>query len=158
MDKPNFVYVTYIATTSEKLWEALTSAEFTQQYWGRDWPRIGSIRSIESDWKAGSPVRMVLGDGEVEWWGEVLQADPPRTLSYTFCVEMGTETRSRVRFEIEPSGPVVKLTLTHDRFEPEATAEALAGAISSGWPAILSSMKTLLERGRALELGAPAAG
>jgi uncharacterized protein YndB with AHSA1/START domain len=73
MSKPPFVYVTYINTTPEKLWEALTDGEFTRRYWGR--------RRIQSDWSVGSPVRHVREDGGIDWEGEVLQAQPPRLLS-----------------------------------------------------------------------------
>jgi uncharacterized protein YndB with AHSA1/START domain len=76
MNKPEFVYVSYIATTPEKLWEALTSAEFTRQYWADG--------SIHSDWKVGSSVKLLKADGELDWRGEILQADPPRVLAYTF--------------------------------------------------------------------------
>lgn len=143
MDKPRFVYVTYIDTTPEKLWEALTGGEFTFQYWAG--------RRIESDWRPGSPVRLVREDGGVDLQGEVLRAEPPRFLSYTFGA-VGPDGRlqepaSRVTFEITRSMGHVKLTLTHDDFP--ADTKILDG-ISQGWPAILSGLKSLLERGRAL--------
>lgn len=75
MSKPQFVYVSYIETTPEKLWEALTSSEFTRQYW------FGA--EVRSDWKVGSPFALTL-DGEVTDSGEILEADPPRHLSYSF--------------------------------------------------------------------------
>ncbi|MBI3129705.1 MAG: SRPBCC family protein [Candidatus Tectomicrobia bacterium] len=144
MNKLGFVYVTYIATTPEKLWEALTSGDFTLLYY---W----SGRRVQSVWMPGSPVRHTKEDGSLDWQGEVLQADPPKLLSYTFDVAMGGEGRrerpSRVTFEIIPFMGHVKLTLTHGGFEPGS--KVLPG-ISRGWPAILSSLKSLLEGGKAL--------
>ena len=138
MDRPTFVYVTYIATTREKLWEALTNGDFTAQYW------CGS--RIESDWQVGSPVHHVNG-GQFELDGEVLAVDPPRRLSYTFHDYASEERPSRVVFELEPNGNAVKLTLTHDDFEPGST---MIQGISVGWPQILCSLKSLLEAGAAL--------
>lgn len=134
--KPKFVYVTYIATTPEKLWEALTSSEFTQKYWDEG--------RIESDWKVGSAIKQVGENGSMH--GEILQCDPPRLLSYTFESE-GLEQPypSRVVYEIESVGPTVKLTVTHDQLEADGL-----NAISQGWPSILSSLKSLLEGGSPL--------
>jgi uncharacterized protein YndB with AHSA1/START domain len=153
MNKPEFVYVSYIATTPEKLWKALISPEFTRQYWAGG--------TIQSDWKVGSPVKILKSDGGLDWRGEILQFDPPRVLSYTFDPqgflksEGISEPPSRVTFEISQLGPeptskrrVVRLQVTHDNFEPDS---AVAPAVSQGWPAILSSLKTLLESGRSLE-------
>lgn len=143
MSKPSFVYVTYIRTSPEKLWRALTDGEFTQRYW--------SGRRVESDWKVGARVTF-WHDGKASDSGEVLECEPPRRLSYSFHVEFVEELRSeppsRVTFEIEKLGAQVKLTLTHDGFEPGS--KVLAG-ISTGWPAILSSLKSLLETGRPIE-------
>lgn len=143
MEKPSFVYVTYIATTPEKLWQALTDGEFTPQYWGG--------RRIESTWRVGSPVKHVREDGGVDWQGEVLQSDPPRLLSYTFHMliseKHGSEGPSRVTFELEPMGSVVKLTLTHDNFESEKPTHETT---RHGWPAIMASLKSLLETGNPL--------
>ncbi len=138
MDKPKFVYVTYIATTPEKLWAALTNADFTQKYWN-------NVR-VQSDWKMGSSIK--YADARKTWWeGEILEAEPPRHLSYTFCVTDSGEGPSRVVFEIEPEGNIVKLTLTHFDFEP--TSKVLP-RISTGWPQVLSNLKTLLESGSPL--------
>ncbi|HTN82148.1 MAG TPA: SRPBCC family protein [Sorangium sp.] len=138
MSKPEFVYVTYIASTLEKVWEALTTGEFTRQYWGG--------RTIQSDWRPGSSVRHVKEDGSFDWEGEILEADPPKLLSYTFGNKHG-ERPSRVTFELTLLGPHVKLTLTHGDFAEDSK---VLPAISNGWPAILSSMKSLLETGKAL--------
>ena len=143
MDKPSFVYVSYVATTVEKLWQALTDGEFTRRYWGG--------RRIESDWQVGSPVKHVREDGVVDWQGEVLQSERPRLLSYTFHMLISEQHRgerpSRVTFDLQPMGLVVKLTLTHDDFESEKTTFETT---RHGWPAIMSSLKSLLETGSPL--------
>ena len=145
-EKPSFVYVTYIAATPDKVWQALTDGTLTRQYW------YG--RRIESDWKVGSTVTFWYHteDGEaVSDRGIVLESNPPRRLSYTWHVEFADELRdehpSRVIFEIEPSGKEVKLTLTHDEFEP---GSKILDGVRSGWPAILASLKTMLETGKPL--------
>jgi uncharacterized protein YndB with AHSA1/START domain len=154
MNKPEFVYVTYIATTADRVWEALTSGEFTRQYWGG--------RRIESDWQVGSDVKHLKEDGSLDWSGKVLDADRPKRLSYTFDpaaddempgyegekVDLDhPETPSRVTFEIAEYMGKIRLTLVHDQFEQGS--KVLQG-ISVGWPAILSSLKSLLERGEPL--------
>jgi uncharacterized protein YndB with AHSA1/START domain len=133
MDKPTFVYVTYIATTLEKLWEALTSEAFTQQYWGDG--------QLQSDWQVGSSVQHVNQDGESDWQGEVLQSEPPHLLSYTFQSLNVTEVQpSRVRFELEQYGTTVKLTLIHDRLDAQSCMN-----VSRRWTTSLSYLKHLLE-------------
>jgi uncharacterized protein YndB with AHSA1/START domain len=145
-EKPSFVYVTYIAATPDKVWQALTDGGLTRKYW------YG--RRAESDWKVGSTVTFwyETGDGEaVSDRGIVLESNPPHRLSYTWHVEFADELRdehpSRVTFDIEPSGKDVKLTLTHDDFEP---GSKVLGGVRSGWPAILASLKTMLETGTPL--------
>ena len=136
MSEQKFVYVSYIETTPEKLWEALTSPDFTEQYWGGG--------RIESDWKVGSPVRHMKHDQGMDWEGEVLEHDPPKRLAYTMTA--GEDDRpSRVVFELEPSGSIVKLTLVHDQLDEKGLRD-----VGFGWPAILSSLKSLCERGDAL--------
>jgi uncharacterized protein YndB with AHSA1/START domain len=144
MSEPKFVYVTYIATTPQKLWQALTEGAFTRQYW------FG--QTIESDWALGS--RVVFRNGsEVHDYGEVLECEPCRRLSYSWHVEyhevFRREKPSRVTFELEPMGNEVKLTVTHDQFEP---GSKVRDAVSNGWPLILASLKSLLETGRASPL------
>src|SRR5262245_52522563 len=144
MSEPKFVYVTYIATTPQKLWQALTEGAFTRQYW------FG--QTIESDWALGS--RVVFRSGsEVHDYGEVLECEPCRRLSYSWHVEyhevFRREKPSRVTFELEPMGNEVKLTVTHDQFEP---GSKVRDAVSNGWPLILASLKSLLETGRASPL------
>jgi uncharacterized protein YndB with AHSA1/START domain len=150
MSKPGFVYVTYIETTPEKLWEALTSSEFSRQYW------FGS--ELRSDWRVGSPFALVM-DGKTTDSGEILEADPPRRLSYSFKHEFYEELRreptSRVTFTLEPFGSLVKLTVTHDGL---VEGGKYLGAISTGWPAILSGLKSLLETGKVLAIPRAALG
>ena len=144
MAKPELVYVSYIATTSEKLWAALTKGEITKTYW------YG--RRIESDWTVGSPVSFFDGDSDVLTdSGVVLECDPPRRLVYTFRNEFSPEARdqghSRVSFTLEPCDEgMVKLTLVHDDLPNEETAKGFR----EGWAPILSSLKTLLETGKPL--------
>jgi len=144
MRKPEFVYVTYIATTPEKLWEALTSSEFSKRYW--------FDTEVKSDWKVGSPFALVM-NGTTTDVGEILQVDRPRWLSYTFHHVLSEAARkerpTKVTFNLEPHGKLVKLTLTHEDFED---GSVILDGISKGWPAILSSLKSLLESGAALAI------
>src|SRR5882757_4521110 len=150
MSKPEFVYVTFIETTPEKLWEALTSSEFSRRYW------FGT--ELRTDWKVGSPIALVM-DGVTTDTGEILEFDRPRRLSYSFRHEIDEEMRNegptKVVFSIEPHGKLVKLTLTHEGF---IGASKLLDGISKGWPAILSSLKSLLESGTALAIPVSALG
>src|SRR3569623_615537 len=104
MSKPQFVYVTYIETTPEKLWQALTSSDFTRQYW------FGA--EVRSDWTIGAPFALTL-DGEVTDSGELLEAAPPRRLSYSFKHRKFEELRgapiSRDVITLEPIGALVRL-------------------------------------------------
>ena len=141
--KSSFVYVTYIRTTPEKLWAALTTPEFIKKYW------FGM--SIETDWKAGSPWKLAFPDGRVADAGEIVEFDKPRRLvlrwRHQFRPELHEEGDVRCVIEIEQAGEVVKLTITHEMDKPDSK---LIGAVSVGWPKILSSLKTLLETGTAL--------
>lgn len=142
MSKPQFVYTTYIQTTPEELWEALTNGEFTQKYWC-------GFR-IESDWKVGSPLKLYAPDGTLAHSDKVLRADYPKVLSYGWKPLMKNvpdEAPSIVTFEIEPKEDVVKLTVTHYDF-PENSK--ILPMISRGWPLVLSSLKTILESGKPL--------
>ena len=142
MSKPEFVYVTYIETTPEKLWQALTQSEFSKRYW------FGT--ELRTDWTIGSPFALVM-DGQVTDTGTVLAFDPPKRLSYTFHHEMREAARrekpSRVTLVLEPWGKVVKLTVTHDEFPSDTI---VLKDVSKGWPAILASLKSLLETGEPL--------
>ena len=144
MGKNTFVYVTYIRTTPEKLWQALTEPEFTRQFY------FGM--TIETDWKKDSAWKTVGSDGEVKDSGRIVEIDPPRRLVLTwrneFRLEMKEEGDSRMSYEIEAEGEMVKLTVRHEMDKP---GSKLIGAVSNGWPMILSSLKSLLETGESLE-------
>lgn len=143
MDKPQFIYVTYIATTPEKLWNALIDSKLTAQYWQHD--------NI-SDWKVGSKWehRGSEGQRKLDLVGKVIEIAPPKRLviSWAFPAdENRPERHSRVTFQIEPFRDTTKLTVVHDNLEPGS--DMLKG-ISDGWPKVLSSLKSLLEGGHAL--------
>jgi uncharacterized protein YndB with AHSA1/START domain len=146
-DKPQFVYVTYIRTSADKLWEALLRPEFTRQYRAETWQ--------ESDWKVGSSWRIMIPDGRVADSGKIIEIDPPRRLVLTwrneFKPELKDEGVSRLTYVLEQQGDMVKLTLTHAMEQPSAGPSKLIGAVSNGWPAILASLKSLLETGAPLE-------
>ena len=141
--KPNTVYVTYIAATPERVWQALTAAEFTKQYFGG--------QTVEVEPKVGGSFVMRMPDGRVNTKGEVVAWIPPRRLSCTWGFpDMPALPECLVTYDIEPAGDAVKLTMTeaHSWDIPEAL---LSGG-RSGWPAILSSLKSLLEIGKPLAI------
>jgi DNA-binding transcriptional ArsR family regulator/uncharacterized protein YndB with AHSA1/START domain len=153
MDRPDFVYTTYIRTTPELLWQALTEPAFTRRYWNLH---------FETDWRTGSTMTLVQQDLTIADPEQVvLVSDPFRRLSYTwhtfspewaaahgvsdeYFAAVSAEPRSKVSFDLEPQGEMVKLTVVHDGFEPGS--HALTN-ISQGWPKVLSALKTLLETG-----------
>jgi uncharacterized protein YndB with AHSA1/START domain/DNA-binding MarR family transcriptional regulator len=156
VDKPSFVYTTYIQTTPERLWQALTEPAFTERYWSM---------TFDSDWEPGSTMTwqthgVTIADPEQV----VLESEPYRRLSYTWQTvtpewgaalrltdevrdRLAAEPRSRVTFEIEPLEKQVKLTVIHDGFDPNGLLHTL---VSGGWPRVLSNLKTLLETGDSL--------
>jgi uncharacterized protein YndB with AHSA1/START domain/DNA-binding transcriptional ArsR family regulator len=158
-DRPSFVYTTYIKTTPEQLWQALTDPDFTMRYWGI---------TFDTDWRPGAPMTwhqrgVTIADPEQV----VLESEPYRRLSYTwhtFTPELAAaldltdeaqeriaaEQRSRVTFEIEALGERVKLTVIHEGFEPGSVVISM---VSNGWPRVLSDLKTLLETGELLPPG-----
>jgi uncharacterized protein YndB with AHSA1/START domain len=144
MAKSEFVYVTVIRTTPEKLWQALTQPEFTRRFW------VNTAQ--ECEWKQGATWRLMIPDGRVGDAGEVVEIDPPRKLVLTWqnhmFPEITAEGHSRMTYLLEPMGSSVKLTLTHTMDKPESK---LIKAVSGGWPMILSSLKSLLETGESLE-------
>lgn len=144
MKKAQFVYVTYIKTTPEKLWRALTQPEFTRQYWVGTWQ--------ESEWRPGASWRLMIPDGRVGDSGEILEIDPPRKLVLSWRVEFQPELKaegfSRLTFHLEEQGQMVKLTLLHEMDQPESK---LIKEVADGWPLILASLKSLLEIGQPLE-------
>jgi uncharacterized protein YndB with AHSA1/START domain/DNA-binding transcriptional ArsR family regulator len=139
-DKPRFVYVTYIESTPEKVWDALTDADLTAEYWGH---------SNVSDWQQGSrwEHRRLDGSAQADVAGTVLESVRPTRLVSTWDSPEGRpEGPSRVTFDIKQHGDIVRLTVTHDELSGEAEFEG----ISLGWPAVLSNLKSLLETGHAL--------
>jgi len=143
MSHSRFVYVTFIRSTPEKIWDALTRPQFQKQYW------FGM--HIDSDFKAGSPWSLQFEDGRVADEGEVLEADPPRRLviswRHQMRPELTAEGEARASFDIEPAEGSVKLTVIHDI---DREGSKLIEAVSGGWPSILSSLKSLLETGEPL--------
>lgn len=144
MNKPAFVYVTYIATTPEKLWNALTDGEATRQYWRHD---------NVSDWKPGSTWEHRRSDGEqgkLDIVGKVVESVPPKRLVVTWGRPRDvaeTAKHSRVTYEIEPMASAVKLVVTHDHLDADPD---MARSISNGWPMVLSNLKSFIETGRPL--------
>jgi uncharacterized protein YndB with AHSA1/START domain len=141
MAKSTFVYVTYIRTTPEKLWSALTDdVEFMKQYW------FGT--HCESAWTPGSSWKMVHPNGTVTDAGEIIESEPPRRLvirwQNQFKPELKAEGESLCTMEIESSGSAVKLSITHTI---ERDPSKLILAVSGGWPKIISNLKSLLETG-----------
>ena len=145
MAKSQFVYVIYIRTTPEKVWEALTKPEFTRQIWAETWQ--------ECEWKKGSSWRLMIPDGRIGDTGEVIEIEPHKKLVLTwrneFKPELKAEGYSRMTYELEQQGDTVKLTVTH---EMEKDDSKFIKGVSNGWPPILSSLKSLLETGEPLEL------
>jgi uncharacterized protein YndB with AHSA1/START domain len=144
MAKPSFVYVTYIATTPEKLFDALSDPEMTRQYWYN--------HRNASDWKPGSPWQHqdFSDPKQVHIAGRVVEVSRPKRLVITWHHpgdESDQSKHSKVTFLIDPLAGVVRLTVTHE--DLEAGSPMLEG-ITKGWPEVLASLKTLLETGRPL--------
>ncbi len=135
-----FVYVTFIRTTAEKLWTALTDPDFAKKYWFGVHPA--------SDWKQGGPWQLVHPDGRITDNGEIIEIDPPRRLVIKWWHELRPELKSEgistCTMDIEPVADAVKLTVTHAMDRP---GSKLIEAVSGGWPRILSNLKSLLETG-----------
>ena len=141
MARSTFVYVTYIRTTPERLWSALTvDVEFMKRYW------FGT--HCESEWAVGSPWKMVYPDGRVTDAGEILEADPPRRLvirwQHQNVPELKAEGDSRCTIDLEPIESIVRLSITHTI---ERDPSKLIAAVSGGWPKVISNLKSLLETG-----------
>ena len=150
MARSSFVYVTYIRTTQEKLWEALTRGDFMKQYWFGMHCESGFV--TRSSWK------LVSSEGEVYDSGEIVEADPPRRLVIRWThqrkPELKAEGASLCTMVLEPAGSAVKLSITHSI---ERDPSQLIEAVSGGWPKILSNLKSLLETGAiAMEEAYPA--
>ena len=142
--KPAIVYTIYIASTPEKVWEALTTAEFSRKYF--------SALAVEAELKVGGAFVVRAPDGSVHISGEVIECDPPRRLTITWNVNWPALVEklgvTLVTYEIEPAGDAVRLTLTQGHDRP-IDDDILSGG-RQGWPAILSSLKSLLETRQAL--------
>ncbi len=139
-----FLYVTYIRTTPEKLWDALTKPEFTRAYW------FGV--TLESEWKRAASWKMMIPDGRVGDSGEIIEIERPKKLVLSwrneFRPEMREEGYSRCTFTLEPEGDTVKLTILH---QIDRDGSKLIEAVSGGWPKILASLKSMLETGKPLD-------
>ena len=139
-NRSRFVYVTFIRTTPEKLWEALTDPQFTRRYW------FGA--AVESGWQKGSSWKLIGSSGSPTDIGEILEIDPPRRMvirwQNEWKPELKAEGPSRCTMELEPVGNAVKLTITHEIERPDSK---LITAVSGGWPRVLSNLKSLLETG-----------
>lgn len=144
MSESRFVYVTYIRTTPEKLWQALREPAFTRRFWFDSWQK--------SEWKIGTSWKLMIPDGRVADSGEILEIEPQRRLLLSwrneFKPEMREEGASRMTYELEKCGGSVKLTLIH---EMDRSGSKFIEAVSGGWPLILGSLKSLLETGEPLE-------
>jgi DNA-binding transcriptional ArsR family regulator/uncharacterized protein YndB with AHSA1/START domain len=156
VENRQFVYTSYITTTPERLWKALTEPEFTKQYWG-------SGLTLRSDWKVGSTITWDHGRGiEISDPEQVvLVSEPFERLSYTWhsftpewaasydipaerFAKLAKEQRSRATFEIEPDGDLCKLTVVHEFFDADSVAIDM---VAAGWPHVISALKTFLESG-----------
>jgi uncharacterized protein YndB with AHSA1/START domain len=156
--KPDFVYVTYIATTPEKLWQALMDTDMMAQWWVD--PKAGCARVNVSDWKPGSPWEHRRADGSnaVDIVGKVIEADSSKRLVYSWARPgdvSDASKHSRVTFDIvQYTDSLVKLTVAHDDL---AKDPSMLSGVSGGWPTVLSNLKTFLETGHALPHTAAAA-
>lgn len=142
----SFIYVTYIRTTPEKVFEAITKPETARRYWGHE--------NVSDDWRPGAAWQHVRTDEArtVDLVGKVIESDPPARLVISWANESqkdDPEQYSRVAFDIEAQGEMVKLTVTHDELQP---GSGMLNGISKGWPLVLSSMKSFLETGQGLDL------
>ena len=150
MSKTEFVYTTYIKTTPEKVWAAITNPEFSRQYW---------VDGIVSDWKTGSkwPHNVSGNNPTCTMGGEILESVPPKRLVMTWADPAdtsGISEHTRVTFEIEPIEDMVRLNVIHGNLK---AGSIMAGKISGGWPRVLSSLKSFLETGKALKSASCAA-
>jgi uncharacterized protein YndB with AHSA1/START domain len=144
MSSERFVYVTYIATTAEKVFQALIDGELTRQYWK-------GMENV-SDWREGSAWQHRDPARNVRVMGKVLEIRPPCRLVLSWVEPSKADDpaqHSRVTFDIEPVKEAVKLTVTHDDFVVGST---MFGPISNGWPCVLSNLKSLLETGRTFDV------
>ncbi len=143
MAKPDFVYVTYISASPEKVWKAIVDPQTAAKYW----------QHVNlSEWTPGSRWEHRENDskGKLRLVGRVVESSPPRRLVLTWAApadEADERKHSRLTLELQPFGEVVRLTVTHDRFEP---GSEMLESIKEGWPKVLASLKSLLETGKPL--------
>ncbi|MCB1680378.1 MAG: SRPBCC family protein [Alphaproteobacteria bacterium] len=143
MTKPDFIYTTYIKTTAEKLWQALTTPEFTRQYWGHD---------NVSQWTKGSEWKHVDPENEqVKIVGMVLESDPPNRLVLSWASPNDPSDDSQVSFEIVQVEDMVRLDVVHGKFK---AGSPMRENVSAGWPRVLSSLKSFLESGQGINVWA----
>lgn len=137
--KPEFVYTTYIKSTPEKVWQAITNPEFTRQYW---------VHENISDWKKGSEWKHAAAAGkEIKIVGKVLEIDPPKRLVMTWASPSNKADESQLAFDITLVEGLVRLEVVHTKLSQE-----MGSAVSRGWPLVLSSMKSFLETGKAIDI------
>ena len=148
MTNPEFVYMTVIAAPPERVWQGLTTAEFTEQYWHRT--------RIQSDFTPGATIEFLNADGSIGVAGEILTADRPDELSYTWRFlrnpDAADDPPSRVTFRLERIAAGTRLTVTHDKL---GEGSATATMVTFGWPHVIAGLKTLLETGSAVDFTAP---
>lgn len=140
-----FIHVIYIASTAESVFEAITRPEIARTYWGHE---------NVSDWQPGSRWQHVRADAarKVELVGEVVESTPPSRLVISWAAASqadDAQAYSRVTFDIVPYDGMVRLTVTHDQLEPGSGMDT---GIRQGWPLVLSSLKSLLETGKGMDV------
>lgn len=137
------VFEVYVRATPEQIWQALTDPAMTRRYY--------HATSVDSDWQVGSAINYLI-DGHSALQGEIVEADPPRRLVHSFTFPGNDDPPSRATWEIIPAGESCLVRLTHDGFTSETETYRSVG---SGWPVVLSGLKTLLETGEELSIETP---
>lgn len=144
MSDAEFVYMAVIAAAREDVWKALTTPEFTRQYWHQT--------DVRSDFEVGSRIEFLTPDGKVGVSGEILAADYPAELSYTWLfasdAERGDDRPSRVTFKLEALDVGTRLLVIHDTLTKGSRTHEM---ISFGWPQVVCGLKTLLETHNAID-------
>lgn len=143
MTKPDFIYTTYIKSTPQKVWDAITNPEFTKQYW---------MHENVSDWKKGSEWKHVdRKNDHAKIIGKIIESTPPKRLVLTWAEPADRADDSQVTFEIEAMEDMVRLNVIHGRFKADSK---LPSRISMGWPLVLSNLKSFLETGTTMDIWA----